>query len=407
MNGSGKSGIVSSVEIFRNLANSFSLGMIGPVMSLVFLSHGAVIETLSLFVGLFSFSVILAELPSGIFADLFGRKNTFLLSHVWMLCSYFMMVFSRGPLFLAAACVFFGFGKAFASGSLDALAIEEYMKKNGKEGLSEINSQMLLLGAVGLAAGALCGGILGSVGERYTFLIASIIILESWILVFSGVFVKEEKRNRNGTKQNVTVKDQIIMMYDTVRRSETIRMILAAAAWTGSVQMILEVYWQQNFMSCIPGSMDWTIGAVSCLGYMGAIFGNKYGARLLMKADRDKKNIYRIFRLLFPVVVAALGSCKVWPCFILLYAFTYVVIGTGELIEKTILHERIDDWCRASVVSAYSFVIRIGGIFSSAAASVIVTRWGLGCLWIMVPAAAFVGILAASGSADGMKNKRL
>ena len=52
------------------LLRFFGTGIILPVLSLLLLSRGATIETISLVIGLYSLTVILAEFPSGVFADL-------------------------------------------------------------------------------------------------------------------------------------------------------------------------------------------------------------------------------------------------------------------------------------------------------------------------------------------------
>ena len=61
-------------------ANAFGTGLLAPVLSLVLLSHGATMENLSLCIGIFAVMVVVLELPSGILADLIGRKRIFLIS---------------------------------------------------------------------------------------------------------------------------------------------------------------------------------------------------------------------------------------------------------------------------------------------------------------------------------------
>ena len=96
--------------------NAASMGLLTPVLSLVLLAHGAEIETLPLFAALFALTIILAELPSGVAADLFGRKCSFLLSHVFQIGGVLLMLKSQGPFLLAASSILRGLGSAFASG---------------------------------------------------------------------------------------------------------------------------------------------------------------------------------------------------------------------------------------------------------------------------------------------------
>lgn len=114
-------------------------GLIAPVMTLMFLQHGASLNTLSLFVALFSLTVLLAEIPSGIFADTYGRKKCFLLSLIFLICKDSFLLISNDPILLSVSCIFFGLGNAFSSGSLEALIIEQY---KSTVGVVRINSQM-------------------------------------------------------------------------------------------------------------------------------------------------------------------------------------------------------------------------------------------------------------------------
>ena len=61
--------------------NAFSTGLVAAVLSLIYLAHGADIQILSIFISIFAVSTILLELPSGILADLFGRKRCFFWLH--------------------------------------------------------------------------------------------------------------------------------------------------------------------------------------------------------------------------------------------------------------------------------------------------------------------------------------
>ena len=66
----------------------FASGLIVPILSLMLLARGATIENVSLIIGLYSVTVIVSEFPSGVFADLYGRKTSFLLSSILYLISY-------------------------------------------------------------------------------------------------------------------------------------------------------------------------------------------------------------------------------------------------------------------------------------------------------------------------------
>ena len=166
--------------------NSFSTGILTPVLTLVLCSHGASLSTVPVFLGIFAVTVMVLEVPSGVFADLKGRKNTFLMSHIFIWLSFFTIFMGNSPLFLAVANVFLGMGRAFGSGSMEALEIDQYIEKNGKTHLPEINSLLAKLDNFGLASGALLGGYLGYVDSDYSLNLISLLLAEA-VLIFMAV----------------------------------------------------------------------------------------------------------------------------------------------------------------------------------------------------------------------------
>ncbi len=371
--------------------NAASMGLLTPVLSLVLLAHGAEIETLPLFAALFALTIILAELPSGVAADLFGRKCSFLLSHVFQIGGVLLMLKSQGPFLLAASSILRGLGSAFASGSLEALVIDQY---KAERGLARINSQILLLESAGMAAGALLGGVLGVWGNGCRVLLCVRLGAEIFLFLLSLACINEERRFMG----NESSRGQIFAfgkLMGEIRQSfGTAAVILMAAALVGSAQMVLEVYWQQNFISLVPGNMAWCVGVISSLGFLGVMLGNQFTGVWIARRPRKKGRIYWLFKFLLPGTVLFLGLCHSWLLFAALYILAYVILGAGEISEKVLLHQATADQCRAGMLSVYSLVIRIGGMVSSVLASFIALWGGLTAVWILLPAAALVCLLA-------------
>ena len=138
--------------------NSYLTGIITPVLSLALIDKGASISNLSIILGLYAFSVIMLELPSGIIADIFGRKKTFVSSLIIFTLSFSLLLMRNGFVVLCIVMMLYGLGKALASGSFDALFIDYYIDTFGKDKLHNVTTRLSVLEALGLSAGALSGG---------------------------------------------------------------------------------------------------------------------------------------------------------------------------------------------------------------------------------------------------------
>lgn len=71
-----------------------------------------------------------------------------------------------------------------------------------------------------------------------------------------------------------------------------------------------------------------------------------------------------------------------------------IVLGIGDVSERTLLHAAVEDAYRASMLSVYSLALRIGVVISSVSAAVIVPKWGAIGIWLIVPLSALALLTA-------------
>ena len=360
--------------------NAFGMGLLAPVISLVLLSHGAVTGTLSVFTGLVAASVLVLELPSGVLADAAGRKRTFLLALAARLGCLVLLILAHGPVLLGAACLLLGASQAFASGSLEVLAVEQ---RNAS--LPSVNGTIAVLDGCGMVLGSALGGVLGSIGSGYTLLLAVALGCSGVVLILTLACVREAPRKPSSASVGLGGIRQ------AVRKTELLQLLLVMAALTGMVQAVLEIYWQQRFQLQAPDGLGWTIGLVGTLGYLGVIAGSKAVVGLLSRLGPLR--VYWTCKLLLTAAIAGLGFCQNWLLFSAVYAVVYALLGAGDVAERTLLHGCTNDVHRAGLLSVYSLVLRFGVIISSAAASVLVPRFGVPALWNTISAAAFLGMV--------------
>ncbi len=369
--------------------NSFSTGILTPVLTLVLCSHGANISTVPVFLGIFAVTVMVLEVPSGVFADLKGRKNTFLMSHIFIWLSFFTIFRGDSPLFLALGNVFLGMGRAFGSGSMEALEIDWYIEKNGESHLPEINSLLAKLDNFGLAAGALLGGYLGYVEPDYSLNLTCLLLAEAVLILMAVFFVKEKGIKSKKPKQNLL--NGFSEMVKNIRRSRILCIICGMAAVLGFLLAAVETYWQPSIKLYLPENLTWLLGIVNCSAYLGGSIGNTAGMRILSKMGNtlsSKKKLYAAFRVLLCLVPVLMAFCRTWYIFALVYALVYMVSGMAGLIENTLLHEAADSSFRASMMSLYSLLVRGGSIGTSLLCGVLLQGGNLNLVWIFVPLAA-------------------
>lgn len=119
--------------------------------------------------GVFHLTSLLCEVPSGVLADVLGRKKSMVLSQIAAILSAVFMVLSDTLAGVCLAMAFSALGYNFASGSREALAYEE-LAAAGREGeYDRYSAADLALYRIGSAAGVLCAGLSLALGYRRAY----------------------------------------------------------------------------------------------------------------------------------------------------------------------------------------------------------------------------------------------
>lgn len=369
--------------------NSFLTGILTPVISLILLDKGATLSNLSLILGLYAFTVVVLELPTGIIADVFGRKKSFCLSIIVSIVSFFILLFGRGFIVLSIGMMFYGFNRALASGSFDALFIDYYIDNYGKDKLHNITTRINVLEALGMSAGALTGGMLPKLTSTYLSLAGMYdlnliirIILASVVVILGIIFITETTEASN--EKRVTVKQHIKNSSSIVVKNSTIICVFISVFSTGFFLSSLETFWQPHFLSLLPSdSLMGLLGVMAFLYFIAATLGSIGSNNLIKKYKFDTYKMYVILRAMIAVSLIITAFQTNVPIFMFFYSSIYMLFGMASIPEGVILNREIPNEVRASVLSVYSLVIQIGGLTGSLLYSILINYVTIPTIWMI------------------------
>lgn len=97
---------------------------------------------------------ILSEIPTGVVADLFGKKRTLTISFILQTLGMFCLAFSQNIIWLSVGVFLAGIGGSFYSGTLDALVYESLKTTHEEE---KYDKTISFVNSISLIAPALCG----------------------------------------------------------------------------------------------------------------------------------------------------------------------------------------------------------------------------------------------------------
>ena len=205
--------------------SSLGFGVIAPVLSLLLAAHGCSLSQIGLAFGAFAVVVIAAEIPSGVFADLYGRKASFLISCALSALSCAMLLLAHTFLIAMAGLMLFGLSAAFASGSIEALIVDETLGKHGKEALEKTVSSIAVYQCAGMAVGALAGGYLPNDG-LYTAHLFTRMGLALTTAMLAGAFLHEGAREHK--QREGLLKLHLKQMFGLLKQKRSLTALLFA-----------------------------------------------------------------------------------------------------------------------------------------------------------------------------------
>ncbi len=153
-------------KLHRNIAVSYlfrflsSLALGDGIWVLYLLRKGLTLWQIGLLEGVFHAAGLVAEVPSGALADLFGRKNAMLASRVLAAVSTLVTIYADSMGLLAAAFVLNAWSYNLLSGSDEALLYDSFLCLGRERQYFRAAGRMGLAAEIAQAAGVLAGGML-------------------------------------------------------------------------------------------------------------------------------------------------------------------------------------------------------------------------------------------------------
>lgn len=262
-----------------------SLNVTQGIWLIYLYTRGFTIFEIALFEGIFHLASILFEIPTGVIADILGRKT----SRVLGILSYFIyiaLILNTNSFgLIAVAFVFCGLSYVFESGAAEAIVYDtliemdqedKYMKVNGvKEAIFQIAGFVALM----------ISGVIAEVNQEYTFYLTGVFFLIALFMIFA---MKEVPIKRERKTLLELFKNQFIVSSKTVIKNKRLFLIIVIGAMMAAPITTI-FFFMQNYFDAqnVPLSLITVyIGLHAGASAIGGIFAHrlekKYGERKIL-----------------------------------------------------------------------------------------------------------------------------
>lgn len=313
---------------------------------------------------------LIFEIPSGVLADVFGRKRMLLVSTIMGMISDIVMILSNNLFMVCLSIAFRALSYNFASGSGDALAYDSLKLVKMEKEFERYESNQLMIYRLCSGISTLCAGFALTIGYRIAYgtsLITGVIqimILLSLYEVCIGD-AKKDMGNRIGRKLIACFKESLLF----IKEVRGCMGYMLCNSFVGAVDILLLFFLQAKLPE--SGISRWWLGFALLFMELGGIVGS----RLILKVQKIR---YR-WIFMFSVLLVATGLLAEHSgvCLIMALGGFVAAIGDDALQVRTnaILQDMFPSEQRATLTSIESFSFSVIMIVLSPLAGFFFTYW--------------------------------
>jgi len=239
----------NKIRIFSatRFLTSFAFGTILPVYVLYFRHYQINLFQIALLAAIFEASILLFEMPTGLVADIYGRKISVILSTIFSLISGAIFIFFPFLAGFIVAEIIGGLGETLRSGALEAWLVDSLKHEGKEEKLKFAFAQGTKFKIAGNLSGLILGGYLASLNMKLVWLPFTIVFF-----ILCLFLIRKMKEEYTIEKK---ISDKIISKFsETIRQSLNVlkaqKLILALILLSLFSEFSFETisqFWQVHF----------------------------------------------------------------------------------------------------------------------------------------------------------------
>ena len=318
----------------------------------------------------FHITSLIFEIPSGVLADVFGRKKMLIVSSIMRMIGNIVMILSNNLFMVCLSIAFHALSYNFSSGTGDALAYDSLKLAKMEEQFERYESNQLIIYRLCGGISTLCAGFALFIGYKIAYgtdLITGII----QIVILSSLHEMYAANSQHGRERH-TIRKLIACFRESfifLKGVKKIIRLMMCNSLVGALDILLLFFLQAKLLEKeIP---EWGLGFVLLFMEMGGVVGSK----LILKFP--KLSYKWVFAITMSFVLAGvLAEHSPWFFVVAVGGFLSATgddalqVRTNAILQKTFPSEQ-----RATLTSVESFTFSIVMIVLSPLAGFVFMYW--------------------------------
>ncbi len=358
-------GVIRSYLVIAGLY-TLSASLIWGVNTLFLLDAGLDIFGVFLANSVFTGSMALFEIPTGVLADTRGRRVSFLLSVVVVLLGTlgYVGVAAIGgglPLFSLMSVVL-GLGYTFYSGATEAWLVDA-LDATGYQGeLDQVFARSSLVTGAAMLVGTISGGVLGNFDLSIPFLARSGLLALVFVVAFMTMHDVGFSPQPTELSKLPTEMGRIARASVTYGWHRAPVRLLILAGFVQSIFMAWGFYaWQPYFLELLGQNLTWVAGVIAALISLATMAGNSL-AEWFTRYCGKRTTLLLWAAGIQTVAAVGVGLAGSFWLAVPLYLVVMATMGVWGPVRQAFMHQIIPSEQRATVISFDALVASGGSV---------------------------------------------
>jgi DHA3 family tetracycline resistance protein-like MFS transporter len=354
---------------------AFAFGTILPVYVLYFRHYQMNLFEIALLAAVFEASILLFEMPTGLVADLYGRRISVILSAVFSLISGLAFIFFPFLAGFLVAEILAGFGETLRSGALEAWLVDSLKHRGKEERVKSAFAAGTKFKSAGNLLGLILGGYLASLNLRLVWVpfTALFLILSLFLIMRMKEEYELERKvsERMKSKLSQTIKQSV----GVLKSQRLILALLILFLFSEFAFETISQFWQVHFDENLSVATQY-FGWIAAAAFVLTILLVDKVTALSGKLKRETSSLI-ILESLFLLSLLALALAGSPTLAVILFILLHSVFNFKEPIFLDLYNKRIPSAQRATLLSFQSLVGSTGEVLAGLCIGVIAIKFGL------------------------------
>lgn len=328
----------------------FAIGLILAIW-VIFLQekHGLSLTMVTIIDILFWMTMAVSEVPTGIVADVYGRKTSIIIGITILGVSTLIWGLASSIFVMIVSFMALGFGLTFLSGAQDAFLFESLKLVGRGHEYTKIAGRVIAMNFASTAIGSVCSGFLATLDLTLPFIVSGVVFL---LMLTVVIKFKEPLSDATSQKTDRSYFEILQYSFSIMREKPILRYAIIYLTIVPFASVVLEIVLIQP-QALALGIPIATVGIVVMFLQIANMSGSTLANRVRQQFGQGR-TLY-MMPVLLVILLVALGLVQTMPALILIMLIVFFAAILRPILLNIIQNEVSDD-IRATVMSMQSLL---------------------------------------------------